>query len=76
MAEFIKSGSNWYGFLAVDKGGPNSSLSCRRHDIAHDFGHSVDGDIEQWEDFGGMVWLQRAVAEEIVAARTAAGLQL
>ena len=46
VTEFSKGGSNWYGFLAVDEGGPDFIFGCQRHYIAHDFGHSVDGAIE------------------------------
>ena len=74
VADFSKGGSNWYGFLAVDEGGPDFSFSCRRHNISHDFGHSVDRAIDRWGGFEGMVWLRRTVTEEIVADSTAAVL--
>ena len=73
--DFSKGGSNWYVLLAVDEGGPDLSFRCQIHDIAHDFGHNVDGAIERWGGFGGLVWLRRAFAEEIVDAGVAAGLQ-
>ena len=46
MSEFVKGGTNGDSLLVVEEYGSSFGFRGRQHNVAHDLGDGMDGDVE------------------------------